>query len=474
MSVVMGQRRFTETITGKRVYIDLISPQNGIERVRYTCVSPKREPIEAARKTIRTPSVDACTGDSESQITAEINELKDLSHEHCVRFVDAYEANSAKLGRRIYILTSPFADTTLARILLGGFDGCKPNETPSLFRCLISGLNYIHGKGTIHMDVKPSNILFLRGHVYFTDFGASVKIPKPGDRKRNDGTPWPRTRGYCPPEAEAGGTPRTSADIFSLGAVFLECLTVCCEYSRIKKVKGADGEFSSEGDHGKLLEKTRDSVQKRPSESWSKFKLMRLLCQWMMSHSESQRPSAAAVSHCWMYADCLELPKPPCSSEECGRLGTFKSADEALQAALASGHWLAAELLCHAGADVNTRCNVQENEYWSGTGNLLHLAAVLGNIRFLNFLIDKCVDVNAADSLDKAPLHIAVKNGDEDMTKALLQRLAHINVMDRGGQTPLDLAYGGGHESIIDLLRAKGALEGGGVVCDGNSAEGCR
>jgi ankyrin repeat protein len=138
-----------------------------------------------------------------------------------------------------------------------------------------------------------------------------------------------------------------------------------------------------------------------------------------------------------------------------------------------AGHWLAAELLCNAGTDVNIRCNAQRSESWNGTGNLLHLAASYGNNRFFNFLLDQGIEVNATGSTGLTPLHIAAKNGDEDMTKKLLQREAKINAVDEEGRTPLYVACVEKRESIIRLLENNGALEGG-VVCDEDSAEACR
>ena len=234
MSVVMEHQgeTFISVITGEIIYIKPIEGPKlgiGVDQVLYTCKSPMPESIEVARKTNRIGSDNRYTSDSDNPLKAETDELKHLDHQHCVRFVDAYEDSSAEFGRRIYILTSPVAETDLAAFLEDLLSQWKPNEIPSLFRCLINGLNYIHGKGTVHMDVKPSNILLLRGNVYFIDFGAAVKSPKPGDPITREGMPGTRTEAYCAPEVEAGHTPQMSADIFSLGAVFLECLTVCCD-----------------------------------------------------------------------------------------------------------------------------------------------------------------------------------------------------------------------------------------------------
>lgn len=484
MSFVMDYQdnNFTSIVTKEDIRIKPIQGppiSRGVDKVLYTCKSLNPGSFEVARKTIRIVSDNGYTSDSDNPVNAETDELEQLDHQHCVRFVDAYKANSADQGRRIYILTSPVAETDLGAHLESVLSQCKPNEIPSLFRCLINGLNYIHGKGTVHMDVKPSNILLLRGHVYFTDFGAAVKGPKPGDRITERGVPRTRTEAYCAPEVEAGHQPQTSADIFSLGAVFLECLTICCDPGYFKRFKGAyeggdhDDEFSWAGCHAEVLEKAGQNVDNKNSGSWSKFKSMLLLCQLMMNSIESQRPSASALSQCWTYADCLGLPKSLCSSEECRSVTTFQNVDEALQEALVAGHWLAAELLCHAGADVNTRWTVQGHASWDGTGTLLHLAASQGNTRFLTFLLDQGIEVNEVDSRGSTPLHIAVGSGDEDMINALLERNPKINAVNDRLKTPLDVANGEKRRSIISLLQREGAVRGD-MVCDEDSAKACR
>ncbi|KAF1836863.1 kinase-like protein, partial [Decorospora gaudefroyi] len=99
--------------------------------------------------------------------------------------------------------------------------------------CLTSAVAFIHGRTTKHMDIKPQNILIREigsspfdpgWRVYLADFGLSRSFTSQ-DHSQTDG-PTSRTPRYCAPEVYKSERRGRSADIFSLGCVFLEILTV--------------------------------------------------------------------------------------------------------------------------------------------------------------------------------------------------------------------------------------------------------
>ncbi|GLZ36400.1 serine/threonine-protein kinase [Actinokineospora sp. NBRC 105648] len=184
---------------------------------------------------------------------------------------DVYSAVDSRLGREVAIkLFHPKADgATVARLesearLLGGlshhglvrvFDVAVDNDRPYLVMQLIDGGNlrakldggvlgagevarigvrladilaYVHSRGIVHRDVKPSNILLdLDDACYLADFGIARALG--GARLTSTGH-CVGTAAYLAPEQVRGELTGPAGDVYSLGLVLLECLTGTPEY----------------------------------------------------------------------------------------------------------------------------------------------------------------------------------------------------------------------------------------------------
>jgi eukaryotic-like serine/threonine-protein kinase len=74
---------------------------------------------------------------------------------------------------------------------------------------LSQALEELPRRGLVHRDVKPSNIIFVKGHAKLADIGL---VAQTGEKKRLG------TEGYIPPE----GSGKPQADLYSLGMVLYE------------------------------------------------------------------------------------------------------------------------------------------------------------------------------------------------------------------------------------------------------------
>lgn len=91
------------------------------------------------------------------------------------------------------------------------------NDAARILRDIASALNYIHGRGLVHNDIKPGNILYSRDRgAVLCDLGLSTPARNPAS---SGGTPW-----YVPPEFIAVKQRAAASDVWALGVTMLYVL----------------------------------------------------------------------------------------------------------------------------------------------------------------------------------------------------------------------------------------------------------
>ena len=158
------------------------------------------------------------SGDPEfvRRLAHEARALESFEHPGLVRLYDTGLA-----GDQAYLVMEYVEGITLAESLRRGPLAAK--DVAALGVSLADALAYVHERGIVHRDVKPSNILIsLGGEVKLGDFGiaqlhdaATLTIT---------GTML-GTVSYMAPEQLEDTQVGPEADIWSLGIVLLECLT---------------------------------------------------------------------------------------------------------------------------------------------------------------------------------------------------------------------------------------------------------
>jgi serine/threonine protein kinase len=143
--------------------------------------------------------------------------LAQLSHRNIVVALD--------LGResdRLYMAMTPIAGGALSRLL--GEGRLKTSHALAILHGVATALDYVHGKGVVHRNVAPQNILLGdAGHPFLADFCIAKRLKFSVEWIGTDvvtGTPP-----YMAPEQVGGFTADQSSDIYALGVVAYEMFT---------------------------------------------------------------------------------------------------------------------------------------------------------------------------------------------------------------------------------------------------------
>ncbi|CAH1961346.1 unnamed protein product [Acanthoscelides obtectus] len=168
-----------------------------------------RSKIDGEDYALKSLNTNVSVKDKYAEIT---NNEKVGVHPNCVRFYMAWEE-----GVDVYLLLE-HCDMSLSD-LASRTDEITEDLLLNILYDICTGLDYLHKKSLVHLDIKPANILLKRGYFKIGDFGTVVDLNLPptickstvsdGDAK------------YLAPEV-LDGVYTPACDIFGLGISLLE------------------------------------------------------------------------------------------------------------------------------------------------------------------------------------------------------------------------------------------------------------
>ncbi|XP_018579180.1 serine/threonine-protein kinase mos [Anoplophora glabripennis] len=162
-----------------------------------------------------------------ASILGERNVL-DLNHENIVRTLDIIEDPESNFS---LIIMEYFPNSRQLQTLLE-YDNYEIEARMISFAMdICNGLDFVHGKGVLHLDIKPQNILVAGNVCKICDFGNSVLVTET-EKFNHQGTVV-----YTAPELLQGKTPTEKCDVYSLGIVLWQLKSRISPYCGIDNVE---------------------------------------------------------------------------------------------------------------------------------------------------------------------------------------------------------------------------------------------
>jgi serine/threonine-protein kinase len=242
---------------------------------------------EVVLKTMRRSTGDP---DARERFLAEARLAAQLRHPN---IVDVYDLGEQPDG--FFIVMERIDGVTLGDVLRRG-TVVPPEVVAEIGSQLCRALGYAHAARVIHRDIKPHNVMVtVAGIAKLIDFGVAQQqgasrrdpkaqtlaggLPRAGALTSDDGIVG--TIGYVPPERLRGGEGSVSADLFALGVVLYEVLTLSAPFP----AQGPDALTSMEQGRFERISTLRPDCPKPLADA----------VEQCLSSNPSARPASAAA-----------------------------------------------------------------------------------------------------------------------------------------------------------------------------------
>lgn len=206
--ISMALQMFADSADPSTLYSDLTKVAEGASGAVYVGLNAEGEKV-AIKKIQLTPA-------NAKLLVNEIRILRQANHKNVIRF-----RNCFLVKPELWVIMD-YIDGGCLTDVLNYFPKVRMGEAEIAFVCaqVLNGLEYIHGLGRMHRDIKSDNVLLSSaGSVIVADFGSAGQVTK--GRKVNSviGTPY-----WMAPELIQGQAYDHKVDVWSLGIMLREML----------------------------------------------------------------------------------------------------------------------------------------------------------------------------------------------------------------------------------------------------------
>lgn len=157
-----------------------------------------------------------------ADLAREVRLSASFDHPNVVRILDF-----GTVWGEPYVVMEFAAGGSLARLTADG--PIAPAIARAIMLDVLDGLAYIHSRDTLHLDLKPANIVLdAEGRAQVTDFGISLPAMGAGPLETQTGLGAPRIYGtpaYVAPEVLTGQRPTVRTDVYSAGALLYHMIS---------------------------------------------------------------------------------------------------------------------------------------------------------------------------------------------------------------------------------------------------------
>ena len=232
---------------------------------------------------------------SYDDILREVDILKNLRHPGIPIIYDIEEDEERVCIIEEYIEGMSLDSQLNTRII-------NANEALSIVDKLCDVLEYLHGAGIFHQDIKPENIIWHNNNVKLIDYGSAGKL---GERYSY----FTGTRGYAAPETYGRAALDETADIYSVGVLLLTLITGS------RRIENLDGLYPSE--LGRMIDRCVSHSSRVRYNSIAKLRvdIRRLKDKKNVSKISRKIAVVGAYNHCgathsaWILARILQRKK---------------------------------------------------------------------------------------------------------------------------------------------------------------------